>query len=95
MSIPKETRRASHAAIKPKKLLRQDVILSILQQCGDMTAQEVASELHRRGFSISDERNYAAPRLTELYKAGKVTPAGKKICKKTGRKVTVWSVRKE
>ena len=95
MDIPKETRRRSHAAIKPHKAAQQATILVILNECGDMTAQEVATELHRRGLVISDERNFAAPRLTELYKAGKVRPAGKKHCEKTGRKVTVWTVRQE
>lgn len=95
MDIPKETRRQSHAAIKPNKAARQAAVMAVLLECGDMTAQEVATELHRRGFVSSDERNYAAPRLTELYKAGRVRPAGKKICSKTGRSVTVWTARQE
>ena len=95
MDIPKDTRRESHAAIKSNKAARQDAILAILRECGDMTAQEVAAELYRRGLALSDERNYAAPRLTELYQAGKVRPVGKKPCAKTGRNVTLWSVRKE
>ena len=72
------------------------MILDILENHGELTAQEIATELHRRGYIPSDERNFTAPRLTELRKDGKVTPVGKKICDKTGRTVTVWAVvRKE
>ena len=39
MDIPKETRRRSHAAIKPHNAARQATILVILNECGDMTAQ--------------------------------------------------------
>lgn len=93
--IPKKNRRRSYNAVLPNTAARQAIILNILHKCGDMTAQEVATELHRRGFTVSDERNFAAPRLTELRDAGKVWPVGKKPCTKTGRMVTVWSVRKE
>jgi hypothetical protein len=67
------------------------MILDILHTNGEMTAQDLASELYKRGNIPSDERNFTAPRLTELCKDGKVTPAGKKQCGKTGRKFTVWA----
>ncbi len=57
-----------------------------------MTAQEVASELYRRGITLTDERNFSAPRLTELAAKGLVQAVGKKICTKSGRNVTVWSL---
>ncbi|MCL2082378.1 MAG: hypothetical protein FWH04_03960 [Oscillospiraceae bacterium] len=56
-----------------------------------MIAQEVASELHKRGITPSDERNFAAPRLTELVVIGLVRTVGKTICAKSGRTVAVWS----
>ena len=49
-----------------------------------MTAREIAKKL---GFH---ERNAAAPRLTELRKAGRVEPCGIRIDGTTGRPVTVW-----
>jgi len=95
MDISKETRRESYHAVLGGVAARQDDILKILRDCGDMTAQEVATELHRRGITPTDERNFAAPRLTELKEAGKVRAVGKKPCTKTGRNVTVWSAGKE
>jgi hypothetical protein len=59
-----------------------------------MTAREIAGELHRRGITATDERNFSAPRLTELRDAGKVAVIGKKLCDHTGRNVAVWAVRK-
>ena len=95
MNIPQETRRESHAAASRDAADRRRVILEILTERGGMTAREVAGELHRRGITPSDERNYAAPRLTELYKAEKITTTGKKLCPQTGRNVAVWAARKE
>ena len=95
MDIPQETRRESYEAAKQDAAARRRVILEILTEHGGMTAREVAGELHRRGITPTDERNFAAPRLTELYKARKITTTGKKICPQTGRNVAVWTVRKE
>ena len=91
MDIPKETRLESYEQITPVVDIRKRMILDILQNHGELTAQEIAAELHTRGYIPSDERNFTAPRLTELRKDGKVTPVGKKMCNKTGRIVTVWA----
>ena len=94
MDIPQETRRESYEAAKQDAAARRRVILEILaEHRGGMTAREVAGELHRRGVVPTDERNFAAPRLTELYKDGKITVTGKKICSHSGRNVAVWAVR--
>ena len=94
MSIPQETRRESHVAASHDAADRRRVILEILTEHENgMTAREVSAELHRRGITPTDERNYAAPRLTELYKAGKITTARKMKCPQTGRYVAVWAVR--
>lgn len=92
MDIPKETRRESYDAVIPSVKQRQSLILALLRERGPMTAQELADELHRRGHIPSNERNFSAPRLTELKDAGQVEATGKKICGKTGRNVTVWAV---
>lgn len=44
--------------------------MTILKECGDMTAQEIATELYKRSITPSDERNFAAPRFTELADKG-------------------------
>ncbi|HBL84344.1 MAG: hypothetical protein A2Y17_05055 [Clostridiales bacterium GWF2_38_85] len=90
-NITKETRRESYHVVLATLTERQKTVLAILQECGDMTAQEIASELHSRGITPPDERNFAAPRLTELADTELVQAVGKKLCGKTGRKVTVWS----
>ena len=89
MDIPQETRRESYDAAKVDAAARRRIILEILSGSAGMTAREIAVELRRRGITPSDERNYAAPRLTELKKAGKVFAKGKKICAHTGRNVAV------
>lgn len=40
----------------------------------------------------SAERNYTAPRLTELEKIGLVKAKNKKICQYTGKKVAIYEI---
>ena len=42
-----------------------------------------------------DERNFTAPRLTELSKLGVVEPVGKDYCQFTGKKVSLYKLRDE
>ena len=79
--IPRQTRRESYEAMDRETRKRE--ILAVLDG-REMTAREIAKKL---GFH---ERNAAAPRLTELKKAGRVEPCGIRIDKTTGRPVTVW-----
>ena len=95
MDIPKETRLDSYEQTIPIAEIRKKMILDLLHNHNGLTAQEIAVVLHSRGHIPSDERNYTAPRLTELREAGKVMPTGKRQCAKTGRKVTVWAAVKE
>ena len=76
------------------RLRRQQQILSLLEELGPMTAKEVAVEMHRRGMTGSDDRNFAAPRLNELSKLGLVEPIGKKRCDYTGKSVAVYARRR-
>ena len=50
---------------------------------GKKTAKELAVELFELGFIPSTERNYTAPRLTELEKMGFVKAIDKKKCQYT------------
>ena len=94
MSITHETRRESYDAVIPKSEARRQIILEVLGS-REMTAHEIAAELHTRGITPTGERNYAAPRLTELKKAGKVEVIGKRFCQATDRNVAVWRRVKE
>jgi len=92
VNIPNETQIESYSQISVVAEIRKKLILGLLKERGDLTAQELATELHNRGHLPSDERNFTAPRITELCLAGKVEPVDKTYCAKTGRKVTVWAV---
>ena len=94
MPITQETRCASYRAVMPKAAKRREIIMSILRG-RTMTASEIAETLYLRGFVPYPERNYAAPRLTELQQAGKVEVVGKRFCAKTGRMIAIWAVKKK
>jgi predicted ArsR family transcriptional regulator len=95
MSITKETRRESYEKILPSLTARQRTVLAILRDFGDLTAQEIADTLCFLCITPTSERNFAAPRLTELCGKGLVKAVRKTVCKKTGRTVTVWSAIKK
>ena len=92
MSVTKETRCESYEAVKPSIIRRQVTILDILGD-SEMTASEIAEILYIKGFTPFYERNFAAPRLTELKASGKVEAIGKRLCEKIGRKNSVWKKR--
>ena len=74
------------------KQVRYNQILEILDG-KEMTAKEIANEMWMRGLTPSNERNFVAPRLTELSQKGIVEPVGKKKCQYTGKTVAVYEVR--
>lgn len=86
--ITYETRQEAHRSVDKAK--RYSQILEILTDLGPLTAKEVAVELHRRGFTGSDDRNMAAPRLTEMLQDGKVKVICKAKCLYTGKTVAVF-----
>lgn len=88
--ITYDTRQLSFEDIKEKRQVRYKQILSRLDT--PKTAKEIAVELFELGLIPSTERNYTAPRLTELEKIGKVKAIGKKKCKYTGKTVAVYEV---
>lgn len=78
---------------KLNKNLRYKQILEILDEEPDgLTAKEIAHQMYLKRYIPTDERNFTAPRLTELGRAGIVEPIGKKKCQWTDRKVTVWGL---
>ena len=82
------TRQLSLDDIKEKRKIRYEQILSRLDI--PKTAKEIAVELFELGLIPSTERNYTAPRLTELEKKGVVKVTGKKKCSYTGKTVAVY-----
>ena len=54
------------------------------------TAKEVAHKMDEIGLVPTDERNFSAPRLTELEEKGQVEVIGKKTCQWTRKRVRVY-----
>jgi len=86
--ITAETRQLSFEDIKVKKQIRYNQILDRLDK--PKTAKEIAVELFELGLIPSTERNYTAPRLTELVNMNKVKVVGKKKCDYTGKQVAIY-----
>ena len=85
-----ENRAEAHETVD--KQLRYMQIIEILDG-KEMTAKEIAVEMKKKGYIPTDERNFAAPRLTELSIKGIVEPIGKKKCSYTGKTVSVYKIR--
>lgn len=92
-SITKETRRESYDAILPKVKKRSRLILETL---GDrqMTASEITEELVAAGKIPYFNRNYVAPRLTELKDIGVLETVGRRKATRSDATEAVWA-RKE
>ena len=86
-NITLETRVESNETID--RQVRYNQILEILAD-EEMTAKEIANEMWMRGYTPSNERNYVAPRLTELSISGIVEPTGKKKCMWTNKTVATY-----
>ena len=86
--ITTETRYESYKEIIDKKKLRYNQILDRLDR--PKTAKQIAVELFELGLIPSTERNYTAPRLTELADIGIVSVVGKTKCEYTGKQVALY-----
>lgn len=94
MKITWIARRMSYEEIKPNKQVRYVQILQRL--ClGNKSAKEISVELYNLKLANTNERNVAAPRLTELERMGYVEATAKKVCEYTGRTVTVYKITKD
>lgn len=85
-----ETRALSDVSVDRKKRYTQ--ILEVLEDGKEMTAKEIAVEMFKRGYIPTSERNYSAPRLTELSIKGIVEPVGKREDKWSGKTVAVYKI---
>ena len=98
-----DTRGESHEKVDKQKrykqiieiMERREILASAKKDRVAMTAKEIAVAMCVKCYIPSTERNFTAPRLTELCKMGKVEPAGKVKCKYTGKTVTAYKLRRE
>lgn len=92
-----ETRAEAHDSVDKQKRYRQ--IIECLSEARDrlhlngLTAKEIAVMMMKKGYIPTSERNFTAPRLTEMSQDGLVEPIGKMTCSYTGKKVTVYALR--
>lgn len=85
----KETRRESYDAILPKVKERARLILETLGS-KEMTVSEIAEELVSSGKIPYFNRNYIAPRLTELKDMGIVETCGRRKATRSDATEAVW-----
>lgn len=85
----KETRRESYDAILPKVKERARLILETLGS-KEMTVSEITEELVNSGKIPYFNRNYVAPRLTELKDMGIVETCGRRKATRSDATEAVW-----
>lgn len=95
MILPGEVVTLSTRAISYEELDKKQRYKQILEILSDkeMTAKEIAVEMCNRGYIPTSERNFTAPRLTELSQQGIVEPFDKTKCQYTGKTVAVYRLR--
>lgn len=87
--ITKETRRESYDAILPKVKERARLVLETLGG-RSMTVSEITEELVGAGKIPYFNRNYVAPRLTELKDMGIVETCGRRKATRSDATEAVW-----
>ena len=85
----KETRRKSYAAVLPKVNSRCRLILETLG-AREMTVSEITDKLVEAGRIPYFNRNYVAPRLTELKDMGVVETCGRRKSTRSTATEAVW-----
>ena len=85
----KETRRESYEAVLPKVKDRARLILETLGD-KEMTVSEITEELVSSGKIPYFNRNYVAPRLTELKDMGIVETCGRKKATRSDATEAIW-----
>lgn len=86
----KETRRRSYDAVLPKRAARCRLILETLGD-RELTASEITEELVATGRIPYFNRNYVAPRLTELKEIGILTTVGRRKATRSDATEAVWA----
>ncbi len=86
-----DTRAEANETVDRQKRYKQ--IIEILHG-KKLSAKEIAVEMQKKGYIPTSERNFTAPRLTELSQKGVVEPIGKKKCDYSHKMVAVYALRK-
>lgn len=92
-AITKQTRRQSYEKVLPNLGKRYHLILDTLGE-RQMTVSELVEELMRKGKLPYFNRNFVAPRLTELKEMGFVETVGRRKATRSDNSEAVWA-RKE
>lgn len=87
--ITKATRKASYEAVLPKVNERSRLILETLGSRA-MTVSEITDELVEAGVLPYFNRNYVAPRLSELKDMGVVETCGRRKSTRSTATEAVW-----
>lgn len=85
----KETRRASYDAVLPKVKERCRLILATMGE-REMTVSEITDELVASGTIPYYNRNFVAPRLTELKDMGVVETCGRRKSTRSNATEAIW-----
>lgn len=88
-AITKETRRESYEEVLPKCKERSRQILEVLGT-RSMTVSEITDELVAAGRIPFFNRNYVAPRLSELKDMGVVKTVGRRKATHSNATEAVW-----
>ena len=86
----RETRRQSYDAVLPKREKRCRLILETLG-AREMTASEITEELVAAGKIPYFNRNYVAPRLTEMKQMGILKTVGRRKATRSDATEAVWA----
>lgn len=85
----RETRRKSYEKVLPKVNDRAKLVLEILGS-SEMTVSEITDKLVEAGRLPYYNRNYVAPRLTELKDMGVVETCGRRQSTRSTATEAVW-----
>lgn len=92
MNITSETRREAYYESREDAETRRKLVYQMLKSGGPMTVDELVAQLIQSGKLRAYDRNYVAPRLTELKQAGLVETIGTKISQRSKRPISVWQI---
>lgn len=92
-AVTLDTRADAEACVDKQKRYAQ-IIECMKDSDEPMSAKAIAVEMYRRHYIPTTERNFTAPRLTEMSKTGIVEPVGKVKRPFTGRMVAVYGLLK-
>lgn len=79
----------------PRKVRYTQIVKILKANKEPMTAKAIAIEMFKKNLIPSDERNFVAPRLTELSRKGIVEPVDKVYCDYSGKLVCRYQLRGE